>query len=92
MRAQMKTPARFGDRALGSLKTQEIMDVLYMSVRHRAVVRNHLELPLWRSAVAREQKRKASYAERKLRRRCPGLTQSQAALIADLIGYPREEG
>lgn len=63
-----------------------------MNVRHRAPMRNHLELPLWRSAVAKERRRKASYAVGKLKQHCPGFTQHRAALIAELIGFPREEG
>lgn len=61
-------------------------------LRHCAPQRNHLNLPLWRAAMFRERERISSYAVRKLRRKHPGLSHSQTALYADLIGYPRVEG
>lgn len=61
-------------------------------LRQCAPQRNHLNLPLWRVAMVKDRKWPASYAVRKLGRKCPGFSEHQAALYADLIGYPREEG
>lgn len=92
MRAQMKTPARFEGRALGLPEHTQNMERLPMNVRNRAPVRNHIDLPLWRFLITEECDHLPSYAVRKLTQECPGFSQHQAALYAELIGYPLEEG
>lgn len=88
MRAQTKTPARFGDQALGlefpSLQKGNPM----RNVRNRASARNLLTLPLWRHAA---NKARASYAVRHLAKNQRVTSLAQAALYADLIGYPVED-
>lgn len=92
MRAQMKTPARFDGRALGLEIPRTLERSSMRTLRNPARARNHQDLPLWSFATGGASKPIPSYAVRTLWRRCHGFSEHQAALYADLIGFPREEG
>lgn len=91
MRVQKKTPARFGDRALG-FEFPHIMERNSMrKIRNRAPVRNHYRLPLFRWATEASPSRPMSFAARHIARRYSVGSSAHARLIAEINGCPGEE-
>lgn len=87
--AHKKAPARFVGRALGH-ETPRILERNFMrSVRNRAPVRNHHDLPLFRFAARVDDLRRMSYADRYILKAARLRCASTARLIADLAGYQR---
>ena len=59
------------------------------SVRNRASVRNHSDLPLWRFAARIDNMRDLSLADRRIMKAARLRCASTACLLADLAGYQR---
>lgn len=91
MRVQRKTPARFGDLALGLQAHPTNMEGVQMKVRHRAPLRNHLNLPLFLASLRLHDRGPMSLAERHVARRWGARCRSHAHLLASLAGFKTEE-
>jgi hypothetical protein len=61
------------------------------NVRKRAHVRNHWDLPSWRSVADPDQGRRLTYPERCLARRLPIQSRAVIRLIAEFNGYRSAE-